>query len=206
MKKWITIALVLSGMFLWSFTVKVFTVDEELLKIAKEYRTYNLYNGNLTWTIALCEPYSPPYMAIDSLQISRANSEKSPHGDKLYKLYIKYPEAYTQRINPQPDGQVLIKEVWNVKEVDCDNDSVKNGLMAAKMSMITHRCYTTDTRKQLFIMYKTTPSKENDKGWWYGIVDIENGAENATVIESMKINRCVKCHQETKYDRIFGPY
>jgi hypothetical protein len=85
-----------------------------------------------------------------------------------------------------------------------DNDSVTRNLIPAMLSMKDRWYYTPTTRHSLYIMYKTKPTKENDEGWIYGIVNIEKGVEKAVVIESMKINRCIKCHQQNKVDRIFG--
>jgi hypothetical protein len=180
------------------------TVDDQLLAISKEYLSYELYNRNDYWTISLCEPYYySPSIIEDTLQFSHAGST-SPHGDKLYKLYTKYKEAYHKKLEDQPEGQVVIKEVWNVRQVPYGNDSIENNKLLVKRSMNDLMYYTPSTRKQLFIMYKAKPTAENDKGWWYGIVDIEKGADNAEVIESMKINRCVACHEKTKHDRMLG--
>lgn len=207
MKKFTALlAIVFSGFLLsWTFRYQL-TVDEELIRITNEYQTYSLYNTMDHWTIAFCEPYVAPGIRGDTLHMSHADSKKSPHGDKIYKLYVKDEAAYSNRLDKQPEGQVLIKEVWNVRPV-MSADSVTNGQLNALRSMKDGWYYLPTTRKALYIMYKTKPSKENDEGWWYGIVDIEQGAENAKVIESMKINRCIKCHQQNKVDRIFGdPY
>lgn len=203
MKK-LTVSLVLvSCILLLSMTIRTPNVNDELLCISREYQSYNLYNSLHYWTLAYCEPMTLAYDQEDTLHMSKADPKKSPHGDRLYKLYVKDLEAYRTSWEKQPEGQVLIKEVWNVRPV-MDSDSALNNKVVNKRSMKDHWFYTPTTRKALYIMYKTAPSEENDEGWWYGIVDIESGVENAKVIESMKINRCIKCHQQNKTDRIFG--
>ncbi len=204
MKKLVVLLFIIFSVFLlsWTFYHQP-SVNDELIRISKEYQTYGLYNSMDYWTITYCEPYYGPGVRGDTLHMSLADEKKSPHGNKLYKLYVKDKEAYRKNFEKQPEGQVLIKEVWNVRPVST-MDSVNNNLLPYKLSFNDHWYYTPTTRKQLFIMYKTQPSSENDEGWWYGIVDIEKGVENAKVIESMKINRCIKCHQQNKTDRIFG--
>jgi hypothetical protein len=211
MKKILFFLVIMVAVFFLSLSFRTLTVDDELIRISQEYNTYTLYSSsedpnspNYKWAISLCEPMYSHGVYGDTLHISAPGENKSPHGNKLYKLYIKDWEAYSKKTGPQPEGQVLIKEVWNVRAVDFDNDSIGNYTLPVMRSLNDGLMYTPTTRKQLFIMYKTAATQENDNGWWYGIVDIEKGAEKATVIESMKINRCVKCHAETKYDRIFG--
>jgi len=206
MKKILVFLFLILSIALLSMAIRTNPVDEELLKIAKEYRTYSLYNNENYWTLELCAPMRFPSQEGDSLHISAADPDKSPHGNKLYKLYVKDLKAYERHWEKQPEGQVLIKEVWNTRIV-LDEDSVDKGKVVAKRSLIDREFYTTTTRKELYVMYKTKPSEENDEGWWYGIIDIEQGTDKAKVIESMKINRCIKCHQQNKADRIFGnPY
>jgi hypothetical protein len=203
MKKLATAFLLILSVFLLSMTLRRSGVDDELLRISNEYTSYSLYNTQNYWTIALCEPHIDMGSRGDTLHISLAEPKKSPHGDKLYKLYVKDEMAYTNQLEKQPVGQVIIKEVWNVRPV-LDVDSATQDLVPAMRSMNDGRFYTPTTRKTLFIMYKTQPSEENDEGWWYGIVDIEKGVEHAQVLESKKINRCIQCHQQNKIDRIFG--
>jgi hypothetical protein len=203
MKKLFTSFLLILSVFLLSMTLRSVDVNNELLRISKEYTSYALYNTQNYWTITLCEPYIDMGSKGDTLHMSLADPKKSPHGDKLYKLYVKDEKAYTNNLDKQPLGQVIIKEVWNVRTV-LSADSISNDLIPTMRSMNDGRFYTPSTRKTLFIMYKTQPSEENDEGWIYGIVDIEKGIEQAQVLESMKINRCIKCHQQNKIDRIFG--
>ncbi len=210
----LTISLaIITAISLLSMTLQTPTVDQELIKIAQEYETYTLYDANANFTYVFCEPMTNPFKG-DTMHISYADPKKSPHGNLLYKLYVKDIDVYNAT-KVQPEGQVVIKEVWNTRRLDRDNDTVVNMLshtpdstkhLPIYLSFNDREYYTPVNRKQLFIMYKTKSSDENDKGWWYGIVDIEKGTEKAKVIESMKINRCIQCHQYNKTDRIFGGF
>jgi len=212
MSKKLTVSLlIVSCILLLSMTIRTPTVDQELLRISQEYQTYTLYDANANWTYSFCEPMTNPFKG-DTMHMSFADPKKSPHGNLIYKLYVKDISTYNAGI-VQPEGQVLIKEVWNVRKLDYENDTVVNKrshnpdstkFIPLYLNINDREYYTPTTRKQLFIMYKVKPSKDNDQGWWYGIVDIEKGVGEAKVLESMKINRCVQCHQYNKTDRIFG--
>ncbi len=139
------------------------------------------------------------YYKHESLFISKPTTTESPHGNKLYKLFVndwrRYEKGY---LKEQPIGQVLVKETWNVEEVNKNQTS-------AVQSRNDGKWYAPTTVSQLFIMYKEEPSPNNDKGWVYGIVDVEKGPSSANVLENGNLSNCISCHKDTKYDRIFGP-
>jgi hypothetical protein len=195
--------------------VLVDSEDEMLLKIAKEYKKYEVTkkpeivvtdSAKYKWTVALCTRPKNFDMGWhwrqDSLFMSKTTSEKSPHGDKLYKLYVKYYKSYRDYINfRQPMGQVLVKETWNVQEVQYDST---NKQIFQVQSQNDRKWYMPTTVSDLFIMYKGKETPNNDKGWIYGIVDVQDGQASAKVLYKGKISSCIGCHKDTKYDRIFG--
>lgn len=193
----------------------VFTKNREsqLIEIASNYKSYSqdvnarivvTDSSKYNWTIALCTYMGEDIMGyhreIDSTFISRANDSISPHGNKLYKLFVKDQDSYNYIFNQQPIGQTLVKETWNVRKIS--NDSVSLFRNAVK-SKNDNNWYVPTNVSQLFIMFKEDPSDINDKGWVYGIVDIE-GKRKPKVLDQGKISSCISCHQGTKYDRLFG--
>src|SRR5687768_4775163 len=113
MSKKLTVSLlIVSCILLLSMTIRTPTVDQELLRISQEYQTYTLYDANANWTYSFCEPMTNPFKG-DTMHMSFADPKKSPHGNLIYKLYVKDISTYNAGI-VQPEGQVLIKEVWNV--------------------------------------------------------------------------------------------
>jgi len=188
--------------------------EEKLMQVAKEYKSYRVFKNFTTvvtdsarykWTIFLCDqPANPGYhIKTDSLYLSKAPMEASPHGDKLYKLYIKDYSAYMDTsLKSQPLGQTLVKETWNVKEIEYDSLNSKH--IPQIQSRNNGKWYTPTTVSELFIMYKETPSVTNDKGWVYGIVNVENKKKDPKILHNGKISTCISCHAGTKYDRIFG--
>ncbi len=185
------------------------TPNEQLLKIAGEYKTYLRYdnvtndNAALSWTVTTCASISSLQKNIDSLHFSKASSSVSQHGNKLYKLYVKDLRSYTDTTKKmQPLGQVLVKETWNVHEIP--KDSISTTLYAMKQSKNDGKWYTPTTVSELFIMYKEEKNEKNDEGWVYGIVSMESPKSKATILENGKLSTCISCHKGTKYDRIFG--
>ncbi|HEV7782959.1 MAG TPA: cytochrome P460 family protein [Chitinophagaceae bacterium] len=190
---------------------------EKLIQISKEYKKYQQHrdvqlvvtdSSKYKWTITLCDrPKDDPDMGwhpkIDSTFISKANASLSPHGNKLYKLYIKEYGDYIQNApTGQPAGQVIVKETWNVKEIIYDS---LNKTIDRVQSKNDGKWYTPTTVSELFIMYKENEGPGNDKGWVYGVVNVENPKERPVVLNNIRNSTCINCHAGTKYDRIFGP-
>lgn len=204
-------------MLLFSFITFGFVLtrnsEGKLIEIASNYKTYSqdvnvrivvTDSSKYKWTIALCTYKGEDIMGyhheIDSTFISSANDSISPHGNKLYKLFVKDQKSYDYIFNEQPIGQTLVKETWNVRRIS--NDSVSSFKDAVK-SKKDNNWYVPTKVSQLFIMFKEEPSEINDKGWVYGIVDLE-GTQKPKVLDQGKISSCISCHQGTKYDRLFG--
>jgi carboxylesterase type B len=206
--------IVLLSVFLVGF-VLVDSRDEQLIEIAGEYQSYKQEvdfsryvkdSSVYEWTIALCSDVGGGSKQFkyefkhDSTFISNADAKYAPHGNKLYKLFIKDRSSYGNITLTQPVGQTLVKETWNVEEVHKDSVGL---FYDAKQSKNDSKWYRPTTVSQLFIMFKEEPDETNDEGWIYGIVDIENGGP-PKVLDQGKISSCIGCHKNTKYDRLFG--
>lgn len=137
----------------------------------------------------LCAP--PP----SGPRMSRADSD-SPHGKKLYHLYVSDEEAYihTAAGNQEaPVGLVLVKEAHSAQAVTpIDNAYSAVGGMPA---------HTAGEISELFIMSKVgnknTPN--TDAGWVYSVANPQG-----EVIFSGLIDSCISCHKESPNDRLFG--
>lgn len=188
---------------------------EKLINIAKSYKQFDKSkkprivvsdSTKYKWTIALCNYKGEEIMGYhyekDSIFYSKADSLKSLHGNKLYQLYVEDQEAYYDyKYIQQPLGQIIVKETWNVAEVD----SFKSNIVRLQ-NKNDNKWYTPTKVSQLFIMFKENPSDKNDLGWVYGIVDMEKGMDSVEVLSSGNLSSCISCHKDTKYDRIFGRF
>ena len=187
---------------------------QKLIFIAKNYKNYDNYkvprivvtdSSKYKWTQALCVYTGEAFMGYrherDSTFFSKADTIKSLHGNKLYQLYVKDQESYYNFYKQQPIGQTIVKETWNVEEVDTLNNSTFK-----MFNKNNNKWFIPTAVSQLFIMYKEEPSDKNDLGCVYGIVDIEKGIENIKVLSNGNLSNCISCHKDTKYDRIFGKF
>ncbi len=188
---------------------------KRLIEIANEYLQYRQFKdkkiiitdtSQYRWAITLCRIPSPMEMGAhfktDSSFISRADKLLSPHGNKLYRLFVKDYDAYIGNApGGQPVGQVIVKETWNVKEIVYDS---LNNIIQQIQSANDGKWYTPVSVSELFIMYKEKETEHNDKGWNYGIYSLENTNQKPLLLNDVKISSCIGCHKETKYDRIFG--
>ncbi len=178
--------------------------SNQLLQITKEYKKYTLEidRSSFKWTVAEC--VAPMITRVDSLHFSRASAKKSPHGNKLYKFFVKDWYSYTDpSIKTQPVGQVLVKETWNVKEIS-QGENASTEKLFAKQNKNDGKWYTPTSVSELFIMYKEKKNKNNDEGWVYGVVSLEKPNISSAVLANGKISACIACHAGTKYDRMFG--
>lgn len=212
-KTYLLVSLLVCCIF-FSFKISTDPTDR-LNEIANEYKQYQQFkdrkiivtdSSKYKWTIALCSRPKNMEMGwhfkIDSSFMSKADKSLSPHGDKLYRLFIKYYGAYIRNAPVgQPIGQVIVKETWNVKEIVYDS---LNKSIQQIQSNNDGKWYTPTTASELFIMYKERESVSNDKGWNYGTYSIENKDEKPLLLNNLKISSCINCHKENKYDRIFG--
>lgn len=137
----------------------------------------------------LCMP--PP---ASGARMSRAEAG-SPHGRKLYHLYVSDPAAYAAALageNPAPVGMTLIKESHEAR-LPQNGEAMpeRYGTQGLVPGEIT----------ELFAMTKVggedTPG--TDGGWVYRVAHPDGRVYVSGVIES-----CVRCHAHAKHDRLFG--
>ena len=139
---------------------------------------------------------------------SNANATLSPHGQKLYKLYVKDIASYKKNnyaaksLFFQPAGQSLVQETWDVRIIP--NDSARF-FKKAYQHPVDKQWYLPVKATQLFVMYKEAVSDTtNDGGWYYGVMDIAENRSSATVARQGLLSNCMGCHSSNK-DKVFGP-
>lgn len=167
-------------------------LDARLLEIAGEYLKYGRVDDLNRWAPTLC-----------ALHPSRARFSESgddaTHGRKIYYLFARDRDAYVNGIkNPQPEGQVIVKEAWNPVPVEgfeipeqARNDEGGRYVPDAKLD---ERTYTTGAKSGLFIMLK------RGGGWTYATVT----PEGDRVLQSGQVTSCIGCHRDAKPDSLFG--
>ena len=128
--------------------------------------------------------------------MSRAGAG-SPHGKKLYHLYVSDPIAYALASTSDrsaPVGLTLIKEshiALNPEVAGLNARSVSGAEPALVPGAVT----------DLFVMMKigNAGMAETDAGWVYATASPQGEIESIGMIES-----CIRCHEQADHDRLFG--
>ncbi len=115
-----------------------------------------------------------------------SDADSGPHSRKLYYLYVKDADTYTDAETIQPAGQVLVKQGFQPVEAGKD----RRGAMQ-------YRC---GEQAELFIMLKTTHKEGTDAGWVYAITT----PDGSKVTHAGRIESCMGCHQTAGESRLFG--
>lgn len=186
----------------------------QLAEVAGNYFTYTLYKTPKAQDVYTTRPstggtgLSQAGAAMDSMRFSNANATLSPHGQKLYKLYVKDIASYKKNnyaaksLFFQPAGQSLVQETWDVRIIP--NDSARF-FKNAHQHPADKKWYLPVKAAQLFVMYKEAVSDTtNDGGWYYSVMDIAENGSSATIARQGLPSNCMGCHSSNR-DKIFGP-
>lgn len=203
--------------------VKPNDFEAALLRVAKDYRDWDRVSDHAHMSPTLC--WAPP---PEGAQRSESKDD-STHGKKLYHLYCSMPDEYSSVPFGQVDaysreqpgnptkavfsaGCALVKESWTALEVPID--SVPKVPPSAADARETRREYPVNylveqgkawkmgEQKDLFIMLRAPNGTEGtDEGWVYGTVT----PDGSKVTSSGRVESCMHCHEDAKFERLFGP-
>jgi Cytochrome P460 len=183
---------------------------KELLQVAQDYKPWGRVDDEMRWAPELCrmpEPGKPKFS--DS-------ADEDTHGKKLYSLFAKKRSDYFYlgKNKTAPVGQVIVKESWIPEETTEvkpgrygfeDRKKVQGGTTLNSDHFFPYvtkgdKVYKASKPNGLFIMMKLDPKTQGtDEGWVYGTVS----ADSKKVTAAGKVESCMKCHVEAKYDRQF---
>jgi hypothetical protein len=181
------------------------SIQQELLNIAAEYRSWGRVDDEIRWAWWLCRAPNPALAHVSS------SNDKGTHGQKLYSLFARDHDAYVslQSGGQVKVGQTIVKESWVPEEVT--DPQVKPYAWGETFTHIEDDHFFPYAKKDgklfragkpadLFVMTKLDPkTPETDAGWVYATIT----PDGKTVTSAGRIESCMKCHQ-TKSDRLFG--
>jgi hypothetical protein len=184
--------------------------ETELLQVAKDYQGWGRVDDELRWAPWLCRMPEPGRPAFS------ASKDADTHGQKLYSLFAKKHDDYSLlgQKKTAPVGQVIVKESWIPEETTEvkpgepmleDRKKIRSGSRLDSGHFYPYavkgdKVYKAAKPGGLFIMMKLDPKTPGtDEGWVYGTVS----ADGKTVTAAGKVESCMKCHTEAKYDRQF---
>ncbi len=160
---------------------------KELLKAAEEYELWGRVDDTARVAPMACSAPgpmpSPPQLTFS------ASKDETTHGKKLYWLFSKNRNDYLAiaKNKTAAVGQVVVKQSWIPEEVTDPKSGVK--------------VFKASKQGDLFVMMKLDPKTPGtDEGWVYATLTPDGKKlTSAGMVES-----CMKCHVETKTDRLFG--
>jgi hypothetical protein len=169
---------------------------ERALAIAARYTEWGRVDDELRWAPWLCR------IPLPGVARMSASDHAATHGQKLYSVFVKNRDAYPA--GPSAD-QVVVKESWTAEVVSQAYEPEKDRRFdggdhfypyARKDGVV----YRAAERAGLYIMFKVDPATPNtDAGWVYATITAAGQLTAAGRVDS-----CMRCHQEAKYDRLFG--
>ena len=122
------------------------------------------------------------------------SGDTATHGGKIFRLRVKEDSNYAYDLT-QPKGQILQLASFYYEET---HTSLGDG----KSLRLSDSLYLNPTtRSNFYLMYKSN-SKEyrTDNGWVYGMVS----ADGKRVIQKGLVASCMKCHDQSRTDRMLG--
>ncbi len=190
---------------------------KDVLAIAKDYERYGRVDHEARWAPFLCRMPNDPKARMSQ------SDDPTTHGKKLYSLFAKNRHAYTRDGGPKlrdlkeaPVGQWIVKESWTPEEFTGDVADIKPVVreLPAKpgdkekirdvfvpFGKHDGKTYRTKDKFGLFVMMKYDPATaDTDQGWVYATI----AKDMKTITAIGRIESCMKCHQDAKWDRQFG--
>jgi hypothetical protein len=188
---------------------------DQLTAIARDYELAGRVDDLFRWAPEMCRMPGPP-----KARMSASEDEKT-HGKKLYSLFAKDRHAYTRthkhrELKSAPIGQWIVKESWTPEEFAGDETEMKPITRQLKskdenqgkindvflpFAKNGDKSYRAKEKSGLFVMMKLDPATpDTDQGWIYATV----AKDMKTITALGKIESCMKCHADAKWDRQFG--
>lgn len=170
--------------------------DKVFLEIVATHDQLPLFNYTVKMAAIDTRPFNPNDKVTyppTTLFKSRSN-DATTHGGKIFRLRAKDDSNYAYELT-QPEGQVLQLASFYYEE---RHTSLGDG----KSLRLSDSLYLNPTtRSNFYLMYKSN-SKDyaTDSGWVYGVVS----ADGKRVLQKGLIASCIKCHDQSKTDRMLG--
>lgn len=186
-------------------------------RAATEYKSWYRVSDYANWAPTECR--IPPRAGA----LHSSSDDAETHGGKLYFLFASNQQAYPRpmpgvTVVDQPLGQVIVKEAFAAKlcsyaeataaaeralSMPADTLGQRTRLpdeYAQRHEGQTVRTYKAGDPAGLFMMFKTAPTPDTDRGWVYATMK-----PDGAITSLGRVMSCMSCHEHAKYDRLFGP-
>lgn len=189
--------------------------NDALRIAARSYKNWPRVSDSAYFAPTLCT--TPPRVGA----LWSQSKDEDTHGKKLYHLYTNRSAEYGYGLWDAVDpagprapatfspGMVVVKETWTAEEVDrarVPNEQSKGRALPSyppEYHVTATKAWKMGEQRDLFIMLRTDDTKMEgtDQGWVYAVVS-KDGEE---IRSASRIDSCMGCHKEAKFERLFGP-
>ena len=187
----------ISFLLFFSFKPKQKEVDDKVfLDIVAMHDKLPIFNYTVKMAAIDTRPFNPNYkVTYPPTTLFKSRSlDTTTHGGKIFSLRVKEDSNYAYDIT-QPEGQILQLASFYYEET---NNSLGDG----KSLRLADSLYLNPTvRSNFYLMYKSNSTEyPTDSGWVYGVIS----NDGKTVLQKGLISSCMKCHDQSKTDRMLG--
>ncbi|MDC3955221.1 hypothetical protein [Polyangium jinanense] len=172
----------------------------------RDYKAWGRVDDELRWAPWLCRMPEPGRARM-------SGAEDGDHARKLYSVFVKeqktYPLTQAAAPEPQPVGQILVKESYYPELVDKANPPEDLAHLQEKTMKEDHfnpyarvgdRVYRASRLAGAYVVLKVAPGTPGtDAGWVYGTV-----TPAGEVTSAGRVASCMGCHVSARYERVFG--
>lgn len=170
--------------------------DKVFLDIVAHQDKLPLFNYTVKMAAVDTRPYNPKdkiNYPPTTLFKSRS-TDTTNHGGKIFRLRVKDDTNYAYDL-VQPEGQILQLATFYYEEAHSTLGDGKSLRLADSLFL------NPTTRSNFYLMFKSN-SKDypTDSGWVYAVISPDGGK----VLQKGLITSCMRCHDQSKTDRVLG--
>lgn len=170
--------------------------DKVLLDIVAHHDKLPLFNYTVKMSAIDTRPYNPNDKKVfpPTTIFKSRSTDTTAHGGKVFRLRVKDDSNYAYDLS-QPEGQILHMATFDYEETRTTLGDGKSLRMSDSLFL------NPTTRRNFYLMLKTN-SKDypTDAGWVYAVVSPDGNK----VLQKGLIASCMKCHGQSKTDRMLG--
>ncbi len=186
-----------SFMMLFSFKSKQKEIDDNVfLDIVATHDKLPLFNYTVKMAAVDTRPFNPNEKKTypPTTLFKSRSTDTTTHGGKVFRLRVKDDSKYAYDL-VQPEGQILQVASFYYEEAHA-------ALGDGKSLRIGESLYLNATiRSNFYLMYKSNSTEyPTDSGWVYAIVS----ADGKKILQKGLIASCMKCHDQSRTDRMLG--
>lgn len=182
---------------LFSFQQKLKEIDDKVfLDIVATHDRLPLFNYTVKMAAIDTRAFNPNDKVTypPTTLFKSRSTDTATHGGKIFRLRAKEDSNYAYDL-VQPQGQILQLASFYYEETHATSGDGKSLRMGESLYL------NPTVRSKFYLMYKSNAKDyPTDSGWVFAVVS----ADGKRVLQKGLIVSCMKCHDQSKTDRMLG--